>query len=62
MKKRKPPKKQLDLFSGNPESMQWHDLSETNRQNLQPLLAQLIMSLFSQHHLKIRESHHAIEN
>jgi hypothetical protein len=62
MKKRKPHKKQLDLFFNDPESMQWEDLSGADRKDIQYLLAQLLLSFFSHNELESQESRHAIEN
>lgn len=62
MKKRKPYKKQLDLFFNDPESMQWDDLSGADRKDIQYLLAQFLLSFFSHNELESQEYRHAIEN
>lgn len=58
MDRKKPSRKQQDLFWHNPENMQWENLPETNRQDTKLLLSQL---LFYQHQLT-RENHHAVED
>ena len=54
---------QIDLFSQEPERMQWEKLNQTSRRNTQRLLAQLFMSVHSHNQkTQTKEPRHAIEN
>ena len=61
MKKRKRSKMQQDLFRYSQEKMQWTKLPKTNRQSTKLLIAQLVLSLFTQEY-KTTEGRHAIKD
>jgi len=58
MKKRPKIPKQLDFFAPDITSIKWEQIPERNRQELQSLMAQLILSRLTIEP-KQRESHHA---
>ena len=61
MEKRKRSKKQPDLFWYGQEKMQWKNLPETNGQSTKLLIAQLLLSLFTQEQ-KTTGGRHAIKD
>lgn len=63
MGKRKTKRTQTELFSQDPNSMQWEKLPETSRRNTQWLFAQLFISVLSHNQrTQTEERHHAIED
>lgn len=64
MEKRKSLKRQFDLFSHAPENIQWEQLSETNRHDIQQVLAMLLVSSLSnaQFEFESKERAHANKN
>lgn len=60
---RKTKRTQIDLFSQEPNVMQWEKLPQTSRLNAERLFAQLFISVLSDNQrTQTQERHHAIED
>ena len=62
MKIRKSYQNQMSLLPYSTDDIQWHMLPPNVRQDVQDLLAQLIVSIYCAHQSPSREAHYVTQN